>query len=260
MWPGGAPVLVGAPALYARLRSAAPFAGSELNVEGALVVPHPAGPRLRLLNRGNGAPRNGRRPVNATADLDLAALLAHLAAPDAAAPPLLDVTPYALGTLGGLPLGLTDGSRDASGRLLVTMAAEDSPDATRDGRVSGSALGVVDGAGGPCASAGPPSARLAGTRSPGRSRASHPTPCGRTSSTSSWTTTTRPGRPPFVSPSSPAPGEGVRTGRCRWRTHSRRPPPPRRQPCPARGRSVGPIRSERGRQTDQGGGDVPALA
>lgn len=142
----GDPTLVEAAGLYAALRQSVAFAGSELNVEGALVVPHPAGPRLRLFNRGNGAARGDLRPVNATADLDLGALWAYLGDPTTP-PPLLDVTPYDLGALDGLGLGFTDAALSTSGRLWVTMAAEDSPDATRDGRVTGSALGVVDHSG-----------------------------------------------------------------------------------------------------------------
>ncbi len=141
---GEPPVLVEARALYAALRETKAFAGSELNVEGAFVVPSADGPRLRLFNRGNGAPRDGRAPVNATADLDVVALLAYLGAPDREPPPLLDVTPFVLGRLDGPRLGFTDAALDSDGRVLVAMAAEDSPDATRDGRVAGSALGVVD--------------------------------------------------------------------------------------------------------------------
>lgn len=141
------PALVNAGALYASFREAVAFAGSELNVEGALVVPHAHGPRLRLFNRGNGAARDGFLPVNATVDLDLAALWDFLHDPDAP-PLLLDVAPYHLGMLDGLGLGFTDAALASSGRLLVTLAAEDSPDATRDGRVAGSALGAVDEADG----------------------------------------------------------------------------------------------------------------
>lgn len=98
-------------------------------------------------NRGNGAARGGLRPTNATVDLDLVALQAHLDDPDRTPPPpLLGITPFPLGTLGGLPLGFTDATYVPArrGRLVVSMIAEDSPDATRDGRVAGSALGIVD--------------------------------------------------------------------------------------------------------------------
>jgi hypothetical protein len=144
-WESGDPcvALVHTPGLYERLRRERAFAGSELNVEGAVHL----GGSLRLFGRGNGAPRAGVPPANATCDLDWPALLAHLRAPDRSAPPApANVAAYDLGTLDGIALSFTDATawRDA---VLYTATAEDSPDATRDGRVAGSAIGVIDDAG-----------------------------------------------------------------------------------------------------------------
>jgi hypothetical protein len=132
--------LVHVPRLFESLRRERAFAGSELNVEGAVFL----GDRLRLFGRGNGAVRDNVRPVNATCDLDWPTLLAHLESPDSAPPPApTNVVRYELGALDGIPLTFTDGaSRGPS--VLYSAAAEASPDATRDGRVSGSALGVID--------------------------------------------------------------------------------------------------------------------
>ena len=144
-WETGAPrpTIVHVPRLYASLRDAAEFAGSELNVEGAVVV----GDRVRLLGRGNGAPRDGIAAVNATCDVELAALLAHLRDPDGAPPPAIaSVVRYDLGVMDGVALGFTDGA-PSDDRLLYAAAAEDSPDAVRDGRVAGSAIGVFEAGG-----------------------------------------------------------------------------------------------------------------
>lgn len=131
--------IVHVPALYAALRSAGDFAGSEMNVEGALHL----GDRLRLFGRGNGASAGEARPVNATCDLDWAALLAHLRDPDGTPPPApRDVVRYELGVVDAIPLGFTDAT-EVEGAILFSAAAEDSPDATRDGRVAGSAIGVI---------------------------------------------------------------------------------------------------------------------
>lgn len=131
------------PALYAALREARAFAGSELNVEGAVLV----GERLRLFGRGNGAACGDARPVNATCDLAWPALLAHLLDPAHAPPPRpSDIRRYTLGTLAGVALGFTDAAR-WRGHVLYSATAEDSPDAVRDGRVTGSAIGVLDAAG-----------------------------------------------------------------------------------------------------------------
>ena len=140
--------LCDAPALYARLRSRAEFAGSEMNVEGLLYVDG----HLRLFARGNGASRDGIGAVDATCELPWPALEAWLARPDDGPPPSpLRVVQYALGTLDGVRLGFTDAvlvqsvdSADGVRRTIYTAAAEESPDATRDGAVAGSALGVIE--------------------------------------------------------------------------------------------------------------------
>lgn len=135
--------LVHLPRLYDTLRRERAFAGSELNVEGAVFL----GRRLRLFGRGNGEVRDDVRPVNATCDLDWPMLRVHLESPDSAPPPhATNIIRYELGALDGIPLTFTDGA--VWGRsVLFSAAAEASPDATRDGRVSGSALGVIDEAG-----------------------------------------------------------------------------------------------------------------
>jgi hypothetical protein len=134
-------------AFYAGLRAATEFAGSELNVEGAAYL---GGGRLRLFNRGNGAPRGGLLPVNATCDVDWPALLAYLGAPEREPPPApADVVQWDLGAWDGVALTFTDAAPGPRGAVLgtrwtvYTAAAEASPDATHDGLVAGSAVGVI---------------------------------------------------------------------------------------------------------------------
>ena len=55
---------------YAGLRACTSFAGSELNIEGAIY----ADGWLTLFGRGNGAVRGGMRPVNATCRIEWASL------------------------------------------------------------------------------------------------------------------------------------------------------------------------------------------
>jgi hypothetical protein len=131
------------PRLYAALREEATFAGSELNVEGAVQL----GDRLRLFARGNGAARGDVKAANATCDLHWPTLLAHITAPDRTDPPTpSDVVRYELGVIDGIPLTFTD-AVVWDERILFSAAAEDSPDAVTDGRVAGSALGVIDAEG-----------------------------------------------------------------------------------------------------------------
>jgi hypothetical protein len=128
------------PRLYDTLRRERAFAGSELNVEGAVYL----GDRIRLFGRGNGALRAGVQPINATCDLDWRAFIAHVLSPDRAPPPApTNIVRYGLGTIDGVPLSFTDAAvrRDS---ILFAATAEESPDVTRDGRVTGSAIGVID--------------------------------------------------------------------------------------------------------------------
>lgn len=126
---------------YALLRSASEFAGSEINVEGALQ----AGGMLTLFSRGNGAIRGELQPVNASCDVSWAALRAYLEQPASVAPPIPGaITQYDLGGLDGVPLGFTDVALSRGSNILYAAAAEASPDATRDGDVYGSAVGVID--------------------------------------------------------------------------------------------------------------------
>lgn len=139
---GAAPELVvqTLPDFYSALRAAAEFAGSELNVEGALYLDG----WIRLFNRGNGKVRAGRTPVNATADLRCADLLRHIADPHAPLPQLSRITQYDLGEIEGVPLTFTDATvRDRA--ILNVATAECSPDAVLDGPVAGSAIGLIRG-------------------------------------------------------------------------------------------------------------------
>jgi hypothetical protein len=134
-----AATIVHVPELYAQLRDATAFSGSELNIEGALL----RGDTLRLFGRGNGAVAGERRPVNATCDLRWPDLLAHLRAPRShPPPPPTRIEQFVLGTLARTSLGFTDAASWGD-VVLFTAAAEDSPDASRDGLVHGSIIGVM---------------------------------------------------------------------------------------------------------------------
>lgn len=131
--------LIDAERLYLALEETADFAGSDMNIEGAL----PVGRSLRLFSRGNGAAKDARTPLNATCDLALSTLFAFLASPaEAPVPRPTAITRYDLGALDGLPIGFTDAAMIA-GTLLYTGAAEASKDARVDGEVTGSVIGLL---------------------------------------------------------------------------------------------------------------------
>jgi hypothetical protein len=135
--------LVDAGPLYDLLRHETAFSGSELNLEGAVVV----GDHLRLFQRGNGAPSGTLEPVNATCDLSLSALCAWLDAPHTDPPRLTRIVRYDLGAVDGVRLTFTDGATAPFG-VAFLAAAEASPNAVDDGVVVGVAIGVTseDGA------------------------------------------------------------------------------------------------------------------
>lgn len=137
------------PELYAALRSLREFSGSEMNIEGAALI----GGRLRLFNRGNGAARGDHRPTDASCELEWPALWTYLLG-DGAPPAAKNVVQYDLGELGGGRLSFTEATPlaggatggtigGAAGSFLFTATAERSPDATRDGEVTGSVVGLV---------------------------------------------------------------------------------------------------------------------
>jgi len=126
-------------ALYDRLAALAGFASAEFNVEGATV--HDGA--LWLAGRSNGAARGGGPRRDGLARVDLGAATAWLdgrgAAPDPESANTVD-----LGTVAGVRLTITDLASDG-GALWFAAAAEDSPDAIGDGRVTGSAIGALGG-------------------------------------------------------------------------------------------------------------------
>ncbi len=110
----------------------------QLNLEGA----SRSGGTVRWFQRGNlaaGVP-------SASVDLPLAAVVAAvLGRADAAAVPADRPTVYELGEVDGVGLAVTDAVALADGRLLLSAAAEDTPNAVDDGPVVATALALVDG-------------------------------------------------------------------------------------------------------------------
>jgi hypothetical protein len=136
--------VVEAPSLYAAMRADPIFCGSELNVEGAAI----AGDAVILLQRGNGAPCGPLRPADASARIDRVALVGHLrglaSGESLPCPPLRDVVSWELGAASGTRLTFTDAATTSSRWTAFLACAEASPDATRDGPVSGVAIGRLD--------------------------------------------------------------------------------------------------------------------
>ena len=124
--------------LYATVAAALGIAEDRLNLEGACV----AGGRLRWFQRGNAA----AEVDSAAVDLDLDALLAVLAGRgDAGAVQVLATRGYDLGSVHGVTLAITDAVALPDGRILLSTAAEDTPNAYDDGPVVGAALALLDG-------------------------------------------------------------------------------------------------------------------
>lgn len=123
--------------VYAAVIDALGIPADQLNLEGACLV----GGRLRWFQRGNAA----ARVDSASVDLDLAALLGAVSgAASAAAVPVGDPRRYDFGTVDGVALAVTDAVALPDGRLLLSAAAEDTPNAYDDGPVVAAALVLLD--------------------------------------------------------------------------------------------------------------------
>ena len=122
--------------VYRTVAAALGLRDDQLNLEGACVV----GDRLRWFQRGNlvaGVP-------NASVDVDLAALTGAVTGTGGAdRVEVGDVRRYDLGTVAGVALAVTDAVPLPGGRVLVSAAAEDTPNAVDDGPVVGAALAVL---------------------------------------------------------------------------------------------------------------------
>lgn len=140
--------LIPLPRLYRLLRETVAFAGSELNLEGAALLPDGD---LLLFQRGNGAPVGDLGPVSATARLSLDALLALLDDPSGAPmPPLRDIEQHHFPPA---PQGATYSFTDATwagDRLTYIAVAECSPNSYDDGEVVGAIVGWRDSNGWHC--------------------------------------------------------------------------------------------------------------
>ncbi|MGI8727266.1 MAG: DUF6910 family protein, partial [Solirubrobacterales bacterium] len=107
----------------------------EINIEGAAVI----GDRLRLLNRGN------KGGANAVCDLSLEQVERSLHS-DLEIDPheVLDVQPYELGELNGVPIYFSDGAPMPDGRVVFTASAERDDPAEGEDEIEGSVVGVIE--------------------------------------------------------------------------------------------------------------------
>ncbi|TFV64524.1 hypothetical protein E4P41_01225 [Geodermatophilus sp. DF01-2] len=124
--------------LYGRVARRLGLQDDQLNLEGA----SRHGDTVRWFNRGNLAA--GVRP--GSVDVPLAGLVdAVLGRVDPASVPVERPRVYDLGEVDGVGLAVTDAIALPDGRLLLSAAAEDTPNAVDDGPVVAAALVLVDG-------------------------------------------------------------------------------------------------------------------
>jgi hypothetical protein len=123
--------------VYHRVAAALGVGLDLLNLEGAAAI----GDRLRWFQRANaaaGAP-------TACVEVETAALVAAVSgAGTADRVETGEVRRYDLGRIGGVALAVTDAVALPGGRVLVSAAAEDTPNAVDDGPVVGAALALLD--------------------------------------------------------------------------------------------------------------------
>lgn len=137
---GGSPrgVVADLAPLYVAVADALGVEADVLNMEGACVI----GDRLRWYHRG--LPSAGF--PSGSVDLDLAGLVAAVhGEADPATLQVANPRRYELGEVDGVGLAITDAVVLPGGSVLVSAAAEDSPNVRDDGPVVGSALVRLDG-------------------------------------------------------------------------------------------------------------------
>ncbi len=132
----GETVVADLPALYAAVAARLGLTADLLNLEGACLV----GDRLRWFQRGNSA----AGVPSASVDVDLAALLRAMTDGPDDRIDVSGVRRYELGTVGGVALAVTDAVALPDGKVLVSAAAEDTPNPVDDGPVVGAALALID--------------------------------------------------------------------------------------------------------------------
>lgn len=132
-------ILKQASTFYQQLRNCTDFSGSELNIEGAIFYNN----YIRLFNRGNGAAHENLLPINATCELNWDEFEHYLENPNLQPSKIKNICQYELGELNALSLSFTDATVTENG-IIFSATAEDSPDATKDGMVSGSVLGILE--------------------------------------------------------------------------------------------------------------------
>lgn len=126
--------------LYAQFHARTDFSGSELNIEGALIINQ----TLRFFQRGNGAPRADILPINTFADFELSTFV-HWLDNNGPLPTLGPATHIDLGTTAGINFDFTDATLLPDNRIAFLAGAEDSPDAYQDGAILGTRFGIIDG-------------------------------------------------------------------------------------------------------------------
>jgi hypothetical protein len=121
--------------LYRRVAAALGLREVQLNLEGACRV----GDRLRWFQRGNSA----AGVPTACVDVGLAGLLAAVTGAAVDQVEVTDVRRYDLGAVRGVTLAVTDAVTLPGDRVLVSAAAEDTPNPVDDGPVVGAAVALL---------------------------------------------------------------------------------------------------------------------
>jgi hypothetical protein len=124
--------------VYERVAQVLGLPLDQLNLEGA----SRHGPTVCWFNRGNLAAGVESGSVELELEALVDVVLARLGADDL---PIGEPCAYDLGEVDGVGLAVTDAVALPDGRLLISAAAEDTPDAVDDGPVVATALALLDG-------------------------------------------------------------------------------------------------------------------
>ncbi len=128
--------------LYQRAMAVLGLDAAQVNFEG-LSLGRADGSTLRWFNRGNGALGIGSASVEIDCQGLLDAIEGRIPAGEVA---VGDPLWHELGSVGGVALSVTDAVSLGGGAILISSAAEDTPNNVDDGPVVGTALSILAGA------------------------------------------------------------------------------------------------------------------
>jgi len=130
--------------LYKILRSNHQFSGGDLNIEGSIIYKINGQKILRLYQRGNFVPHEGKMPIDSSLDLKFVDFMNCLTNNwKCNLPELSNLIHYAFGNISGVKLSITEAQNINENLNIALLVAENSTDTNSDGVVIGCGISFI---------------------------------------------------------------------------------------------------------------------